>query len=48
MVEVDLSSVQTNVDTRNERMVEYVFQNTANATISTDIDLYMVMALGGG
>ena len=48
VVEVDLSSVQTNVDTRNERMVEYVFQNTANATISTDIDMDMVMALGVG
>lgn len=48
VVEIDLGTVETNVDIRNERMIEHVFQNTPNATISTDIDMGMVTAMGVG
>lgn len=36
---VDLSSVETNIDIRNERMVEHVFKNAPRASISAQIDM---------
>lgn len=38
-VEIDLTSVQTNIDIRNERFGEYVFNGVATAKLSTMIDL---------
>ncbi len=36
---VDLASVETLIDIRNERMIEHVFKNVARASISAQIDL---------
>lgn len=36
---VDLASVETLIDIRNERMIEHVFKNAPRATISAQIDL---------
>lgn len=36
---IDLSSVETNIDIRNERMVEHVFKNAPRATVSAQIDM---------
>lgn len=38
-VEIDLTSVQTNIDIRNERFGEHVFKGVATAKLSTKIDL---------
>lgn len=38
-VEIDLTSVQTNIDIRNERFGEHVFKGIVSATLSTKIDL---------
>ncbi len=47
-IEIDLASVETLIDIRNERMVEYVFQNTPTATITAQIDMGVVSALAVG
>ncbi len=47
-IEIDLASVQTYIDIRNERMVEHVFQNTPTATISAQIDMEAVSELAVG
>lgn len=36
---IDLSSVQTNIDIRNERMVEHVFKNAPTAKLTADLDM---------
>ncbi|WP_299152196.1 YceI family protein [uncultured Tateyamaria sp.] len=36
---VDLSSVETNIDIRNERMIEHVFKNAPGAAISAQVDM---------
>lgn len=45
---VDLSSVETNIDIRNERLVEHVFKNAPRATISAAIDLAAMEAVPVG
>lgn len=47
-VEVDLTSVQTNIDIRNERMIEFVFEAAQTATLSAEIDMAAMdgMAVG--
>ncbi|MEM7616361.1 MAG: YceI family protein [Pseudomonadota bacterium] len=47
-ITIDLASVETWIDIRNERMVEHVFKNVANATISTQLDMTEVNGLGVG
>ncbi len=47
-IDIDLSSVETNIDIRNERMIEHVFRKAATATLSADIDMDTVSKLGVG
>lgn len=48
MLEVALGSVQTNIDVRNERMVEFVFNNAPSATISAEMDMAAMEGLAVG
>lgn len=45
---IDLSSVETNIDIRNERMIEHVFRKAATASLTADIDMDAVSALDVG
>ncbi|WP_299609373.1 YceI family protein [uncultured Tateyamaria sp.] len=45
---IDLSSVETNIDIRNERMVEHVFKNAPRATVSAQIDMSAMEAVAVG
>jgi len=48
-INIDLSSVQTNIDIRNERMTEHVFQSgKATATLSGEIDMSEVNGMKVG
>jgi len=47
-VEIDLTSVQTNIDIRNERMLEHVFKGLATATLTAEIDMAEVNGLAAG
>ena len=47
-IEIDLSSVETNIDIRNERMIEYVFQKAGTATLTAEFDMQEVSNLGVG
>ena len=47
-VAVDLSSVETLVDIRNERMVEHVFKNIATANVTAQMDMAALEKLGIG
>ncbi|MEX0285390.1 MAG: cytochrome c family protein [Paracoccaceae bacterium] len=47
-IEIDLSSVQTNIDIRNERMIEHVFKGGGTATLSAQIDMADLTALAPG
>ena len=47
-VEIDLTSVETNIDIRNERMLEHVFKGLATATLSASIDMAEAEALATG
>lgn len=48
-MDIDLSSLETNIDIRNERMTKLVFQEgTATATISGEIDMEEVNNLKPG
>ena len=38
-IEIDLSSVETNIDIRNERMIEHVFNKAPSAELTAQIDL---------
>lgn len=38
-VEIGLGSVQTNIDIRNERIIEHVFQNAPTATLTAQVDM---------
>ena len=38
-VEIDLNSVETNIDIRNERMIEHVFKNAPSATLKAQVDM---------
>ena len=48
-IEIDLSSVETNIDIRNERMIEYVFRKAGTAILSAEFDMQDVaeLAVGG-
>ncbi len=48
MIEIDLSSVETNIDIRNERMIEYVFRKAGTATLMAEIDMGELSALEVG
>ena len=45
---VDLTSVETNIDIRNERMIEHVFKAAKTATINAQIDMDEVNGLNVG
>ena len=47
-IELGLGSVETNIDIRNERMREFVFNNAPNATITAAIDMAELNALPVG
>lgn len=47
-IEIDLSSVETNIDIRNERMVEYVFRKAGTASLTAEFDMDVVATLGVG
>ncbi|WP_299948961.1 YceI family protein [uncultured Ruegeria sp.] len=47
-IDIDLSSVETNIDIRNERMIEYVFRKAATATLTAEIDMDEVSKLEVG
>lgn len=38
-VDIPLANVATNIDIRNERLVEFVFENSPSATLSAEIDM---------
>lgn len=45
---IDLASVETNIDIRNERMIEFVFQFAPKATVTAQIDMSAMEALRVG
>ena len=47
-IDIDLSSVETNIDIRNERMIEHVFRKAATATLTAQIDMDKVSKLAVG
>ncbi|WP_299740982.1 cytochrome c family protein [uncultured Roseobacter sp.] len=47
-IEIALGSVETNIDIRNERMIEYVFKNAPAATLNAQIDMAAVSGLSVG
>lgn len=47
-VVLDLASVQTNIDIRNERMIEHVFGDAATAELTAMIDMAAMEALAVG
>jgi polyisoprenoid-binding protein YceI len=47
-VEIDLTSVQTNIDIRNERIGEHVFGGAATAMLKASIDMDEMATLGVG
>ncbi|ABG33481.1 YceI family protein [Roseobacter denitrificans] len=44
-IKLGLGSVETNIDIRNERMIEFVFNNAPDATITAQIDMAELKAL---
>ncbi|WP_420583979.1 c-type cytochrome [Ruegeria sp.] len=47
-IEIDLSSVETNIDIRNERMIEHVFRKAGSASLTAEFDMAEVSGLGVG
>lgn len=47
-IEIDLSSVETWIDIRNERMGEHVFKDMGPATLTADVDMATLSALPVG
>lgn len=47
-VEIDLGSIETNIDKRNGRMVEHVLMNAPTATLTTKIDVAALEGLAVG
>ncbi|WP_170516287.1 c-type cytochrome [Ruegeria atlantica] len=47
-IQIDLSSVETNIDIRNERMIEYVFRKAGTAALTATFDMAEVSSLGIG
>ena len=48
VIEIDLNSVQTNIDIRNERMIEHVFKAAPAATLSAQVNMAALNALPAG
>ncbi len=48
VIDVNLASVETNIDIRNERMIEHVFKNVATATLASQIDMAELTAMPVG
>lgn len=48
VIEIDLSSVETWIDIRNERMFEHVFKSMATATLNANVPMDDLMALEVG
>ena len=48
MIEIDLGSVQTNIDIRNERMAEHVFKLAPKAMLMAQLDMGAMDAMGVG
>lgn len=47
-IKIDLTSLETNIDIRNERIGEHVFKGGTEATISGEIDIDEVKAIAPG
>ncbi len=47
-INIDLASVQTNIDIRNERMIEHVFKSAPAAKVTAQIDMEEVKGLAAG
>jgi hypothetical protein len=47
-VDVDLASVETWIDIRNERVIEHVFLNAPTATFSAKVDMASLKNLAVG
>ncbi|MEP3196429.1 MAG: YceI family protein [Lentilitoribacter sp.] len=47
-IKIDLTSLETNIDIRNERMAEHVFKNRAEATLIGEIDMDEVKEIAPG
>ncbi len=47
-VEIGLASVNTNIDIRNERMIEHVFKKAATATLNAQVDMAAFTSLAVG
>ena len=47
-IQIDLSSVETNIDIRNERMIEHVFRKAGTATLTAAFDMDEVSELAVG
>jgi len=47
-IEIDLNSVETLIDIRNERMREFVFKNAPSATLTAQIDMDAMAAMEVG
>lgn len=47
-IDIDLLSVETWIDIRNERLIEFVFKKMASASLSTKVDMQKLEALEVG
>ncbi|WP_170384368.1 c-type cytochrome [Ruegeria atlantica] len=47
-IQIDLSSVETNIDIRNERMIEHVFRKAGTASLKAKFDMAEVSSLSVG
>lgn len=47
-IELSLASVNTNIDIRNDRMIDHVFKNAPTATVTAQIDMTDLAALDVG
>ncbi len=47
-IEIDLSSIETNIDIRNDRMIEHVFRKAGTASLTAEFDMSDVSVLGVG
>ena len=45
MISIELTSVNTNVDIRNQRMIKYVFGDNTKAVLTTQLDMEAIKAL---
>ncbi|SLN53938.1 YceI family protein [Pseudooctadecabacter jejudonensis] len=47
-IDIPLSGVATNIDIRNERMIEYVFANAPRAKLTADLDMDEISSMRPG